>query len=210
MNTILSYLYWACGIALTLLAFFFFFKAKQAKGAGEMNEFRTSVGRGSFGASVQSTIMQPVWGLLGLAMGIAAFLTFGLAVDKGKESQASIEPASINVQATPPTSVTPTAPIAVEAQKTPAAESPHNDSQQTARPFVGANEGNKVAGDKQMPAVGGKDLAVANSDPKMAEANAIQVCEGASNFFSKNNCRFEQCAKQENMNKPECEKFLKK
>lgn len=50
----------------------------------------------------------------------------------------------------------------------------------------------------------------AQVDLKSDITNAIQVCENESNFFNKNSCRFEQCAKEENQTKPECEKFLKK
>lgn len=48
------------------------------------------------------------------------------------------------------------------------------------------------------------------SNLKKDDVSAIEVCENIPNFFSKNSCRFEQCEKQENLAKPECEKFLKK
>ena len=38
----------------------------------------------------------------------------------------------------------------------------------------------------------------------------IQVCESESNFFSKNNCRWNQCAKEENKTRTECDSFRKK
>lgn len=66
----------------------------------------------------------------------------------------------------------------------------------------------ETTGDKPVPPIDKKSAAVI--DLKNENTNAIQICENESNFFSKNSCRFEQCAKEENQTKPECEKFLKK
>lgn len=49
-----------------------------------------------------------------------------------------------------------------------------------------------------------------STDLTKDDVSAIEVCESITSFFSKNSCRFEQCEKQENLSKPECEKYLKK
>ena len=63
--------------------------------------------------------------------------------------------------------------------------------------------------EKPAPTVAIKNSALA-TDINKDVTNAIEVCETITSFFSKNSCRFEQCEKQENLAKPECENFLKK
>lgn len=215
MTQIVIYFYYAVALALGVLTLFFAFKVKQAKGAGEMNEIMTSVGSGSFGAGVKTTVMGWVWALLCLGAGIGTLATIGLAVNKGKEpvsaEQVSGQPALADTQPTAPTPISPPPQVVVETEKKPAAEVLHTDNLQIGRPVASeVSQNNKATNDKQMPITINKNPAVPSSDLKTGDANAIQVCESATNFFSKNNCRFEQCAKQENVSKPECENFQKK
>lgn len=215
MAAFLSYFYYACALALGILTLFFAFKVKQAKGAGEMNEFMTEVGRGSFGAGVKSKVAGGLWTLMCLGAALATLMMISLAVTKGSQSVPSEQAASQPVVPVQPDALTPTAPVAqavIDPEKKLEVEVKNTDSPQNVRAAVsGVSQNTTVASDKPIQAVViNKGPAVAGSDIRKGETNAIEVCESASNFFSKNNCRFEQCAKEENSSKPECEKFQKK
>lgn len=232
MNQIAVYLYSALSLFLGILALFFGFKAKQANGAWRMNDKLTRLGSGSFFTGIKATAMVIVWGTLCLGAVVGALGAFGYidkvksqaASERAAESQAASstpQPVEVQQAASAPISQTE---AAVVGQKELAVEIPQQGSSPVALQ-VGSEVGQGVEGQnpKALSTGAGSSPAIPSSNPRyedgaagqgttsiVVSTNAIQICENTSDLSGKNNCRWEQCAKPENVNKPECQPFQKR
>lgn len=211
------YLYVAFAIVLAFLTLFFGFKAKQAEGVSRMNRIETRYGEGSFAVGIKSSAMWVLWGALCLVTGIGALGMGGLALEKSEQkngiekttsTQASEAKQEVTDQKTEAMVAQAAASQKVEIekienakQKSTVIEAPPYANLPIAPPIVADNGLNS----KTTIDTKNKVMAI-----EVVATNAIQICESASNFFTKNNCRWEQCAKQENENKTECDLFQRK
>lgn len=207
MHVILNSFYIFCIVTLAIATLFFAFKAKQAAGVSRMNRIETNYGEGSFTVGLKSTAMYYTYGAFCVIAGIGALGLTGLVLDKSKTQKSSELVVTDEKVGT-----------TIEAGKTEVVQS-------AAMPKVEANQNTST---KEEPAaskgqlkdsqkIESSPIANSGSKPRVTNDNqtigaplettvtsVIQVCESASNFFTQNSCRWEQCAKQENVSRPEC------
>ena len=207
MNVIMNSFYIFCIVTLAIATLFFGFKAKQAEGISRMNKIETRYGEGSFTVGLKSTAMYYTYGAFCVISGIGALGLTGLVLDKSKTQ--GLSELVINDKKVDTTTEGEKTEV-VQSAAMPKAEANQNTS---TKEEPAASKGQLKDSQKVEPS----PIANSGSKPRVTNDNqtigapsettvtsVIQVCESASNFFTQNNCRWEQCAKQENVNRPEC------
>ena len=189
---------------LGLLALYFAFRAKQAAGISRANDIETKYGGGSFVTGIKSNVMMFTWGVLCIVAAFGVLASLGMAADrqKARESSEKLVTAVIPAETLgPPDSI-----AAISERKEPAAEATISATAPALSAPIGENE---------RPVSSQSDNSASNASAEAQKTeiqlpSAIQVCDEESNIVSKTNCRWQQCAKEENLLKAECELFRNK
>ena len=189
---------------LGLLALYFAFRAKQAAGISRVNNIEAKYGGGSFGTGIKSNVMMFTWGVLCIVASFGVLASLGMAANRQKARESSEKLDTYVIPAETPVLLAPIATISE--RKEPPAEATISATAPAPSAPIGENE---------RPASSQSDNSASNAsaEPQKTEIqlpSVIQVCDEESNIISKTNCRWQQCAKEENLLKAECELFKNK
>jgi hypothetical protein len=193
------------GAAAVLVFFtvYFGFKFKQAAGLYRRNGINVKYGGGSFIVGIKSGVMTWVWGALCVAAGFGAFVAIGGVVNHNSSNKSSIEVKSSQYSAT-----TDSMKISMTPEKPK--EKSQNNSVPGAPAFAASGAPEINTGVKIPDSNSTTSVSVEIHSKTLDLSSAIQICEAESNFISKNNCRWEQCAIAENVDNVECKNYQKK
>ena len=203
-------LYSVAAVICGFLSLYSGFKSRQAAGVSKSNSIDTNHGGGSFGIGIKSGIMTFIWGTLSIATGLGALVALLALVAVGKASDRnSLNGPSIEVKSLESRTTT----DAIKALTTPevSVETTLKKSVPEAPAVTASGSPDSTTGPNNTASSSTNNIpAESQSKALQPSSSAIQVCEAASNFISKNSCRWEQCAIAENVDKPECKDYQKR